>query len=375
MPNTLLDPTIDRPLTERQVSPSKMEVAPTTNSTTSEKASDQEVLRHAFSKDQLRWSNVDWVVAIWMLVMHAGFLAAPFFFSWASLGVAIGLHWFTASIGICLGYHRYLAHRSMKLAKPAEFTAMLAGTLSGEGTPLTWAATHRLHHQRSDHEGDPHSPTEGTFWSHLTWLFIRRTPEQEEVLFRRYVPELLKRPMMRFFEKTQALWLTLVAAGLMALGWFTAGPGGWWGAASMLLWGMCARMVFAYHSTWFVNSATHLWGYRNYKTRDQSRNLWWVAILAYGEGWHNNHHAHPSVAPAGHRWWEIDITWWSIKALRFLGLATEVNDRVPEQGAAADDVEPEAAVAAAAASLAEGTTKPRPVAAKPIVHGIPAEAV
>ena len=88
-------------------------------------------------------------------------------------------------------------------------------------------------------------------------------------------------------------------------------------------------MTAAYHSTWFVNSATHLWGYRNYDTRDESRNLWWVAILAYGEGWHNNHHAHPSVAPAGHRWWEVDITWWAIRLLQLTGQAYDVRAKIP----------------------------------------------
>lgn len=365
MPNTLIEPAVERPQSESQLSTVRLDPEPSPVDSAADRKSDQEELRKAFSQDQLRWNNVDWIIAGWMFLMHAGCLAAPFFFSWASLGVAVGLHWFTASIGICLGYHRYLAHRSMKLAKPAEFTAMLAGTLSGEGTPLTWAATHRLHHQRSDLQGDPHSPLEGTFWSHMMWLFIYRSPKQQEILYRRYVPELAERPMMRFFERTQALWLTLLGTSLVVIGWFAIGD--WWGAASMLLWGMCVRMVVAYHSTWFVNSATHLWGYRNYKTRDQSRNLWWVAVLAYGEGWHNNHHAHPAVAPAGHRWWEFDITWWSIKALRFLGLATDVNDRIPEKGAAANDVEPEIESA--------DTSNPRPQIAKQPVQESPVEAV
>ncbi|MCH8830172.1 MAG: fatty acid desaturase, partial [Planctomycetes bacterium] len=269
---------------------------------------------------------LDWVVVIWMVLMHVGCLAAPFFFSWTALGVCLVLHWFTASIGICLGYHRYLAHRSLKLTKPAKFGILLAGSLSGEGSPLTWAATHRLHHHRSDLEGDPHSPFVGRWWSHMFWLFVGRTTKQREILHRRYVPELYKQPMLRFFEKTQALWLILMGLALVGSGWWL---NEWAGAVSMLLWGMCVRMVFAYHGTWLVNSATHLWGYRNYETRDKSKNLWWVAILAYGEGWHNNHHAHPTVAPAGHRWWEVDITWWSIKVLRFFGLATDVNDHIP----------------------------------------------
>jgi fatty-acid desaturase len=296
---------------------------------------DNEALLAAFNRDQLSWGNVDWVVTGFLIAIHLGALAAPFFFSWTGLIVCVVLHWLTCSIGICLGYHRYLAHKSMKLKAPAEFCVLAAGTISGEGSPLTWAATHRLHHQKSDQAGDPHSPFQGgAWWSHFLWLFPKRTTEAGEILFRRYVPELVDRPMMRFFEKTFALWLWGSGLALLTIGWLT---GGWQFGVSLLVWGMCVRMVAAYHSTWFVNSATHLWGYRNYDTRDESRNLWWVAILAYGEGWHNNHHAHPSVAPAGHKWWEFDITWWSIKALRAVGLAYDVKDRIPV-GRKANDV-------------------------------------
>jgi len=339
MPSTLAPPPVRPKKRRRGTAAVKVQPLPkpaTTEATPAKSAGDREVLAQAFDKSQFRWNNVDWTVAIFMGAVHVGALAAPFFFSWAALGVCLVLHWLTASIGICLGYHRYLAHRSLKLAKPVEFAAMALGTISGEGTPLVWSATHRMHHQKSDQEGDPHSPLEGTFWSHLWWLFVGRSKHVEQILLKRYVPELLDRPMMRFFEKTQALWLFGTGAMLTAAGWFFGGP---FGAVSFLLWGFCMRLVLAYHSTWFVNSATHLWGYRNYKTRDESRNLWWVAILAYGEGWHNNHHAHPTVAPAGHRWWEIDITWWAIKALRFCGLAWDVNDRIPDKGAAAADHE------------------------------------
>jgi stearoyl-CoA desaturase (delta-9 desaturase) len=151
---------------------------------------------------------------------------------------------------------------------------------------------------------------------------MRRTPEQQNALFRRYVPELVEQPMMQFFERTFGLWLIGMGIVLFAVG-----------GLPLLLWGLCVRMVVAYHSTWFVNSATHLWGYRNYETRDESRNLWWVALLSYGEGWHNNHHAHPHTARAGHKWWEIDMTFWAIRALQWCGLATDVDDRIPSQAA------------------------------------------
>lgn len=287
--------------------------------------SDQEQIYEAFSPSRLRWSNVDWVVLGWMVAMHAGCLAAPFFFTWQALGVAAFLWWFTASIGVCLGYHRFLSHKSMKLAWPARFVTMLAGTLSGEGSPLFWAATHRLHHQRSDQKGDPHSPNDGPWWSHLLWLFGLRTVEEKELLLNRYAPDLVKDPLLQFFEKTYGLWLVASAVSLYCLG-----------GLPMLLWGHCVRMVWTYHATWFVNSATHIWGYRNYETRDLSRNLWWVALLAWGEGWHNNHHAHPHTARAGHKWWEVDMTWWSISALRACGLAYDVDDRIPSSATPVD---------------------------------------
>lgn len=122
-------------------------------------------------QQKLRWNNIDWVVLGWMIFVHAGAIAAPFFFSWSALGVCALFHWLTCSIGICFGYHRFLSHRSLKLKAPAKFFILWCGANSGEGTPLTWAATHRLHHQRSDQHGDPHSPGEGTWWSHMLWLF------------------------------------------------------------------------------------------------------------------------------------------------------------------------------------------------------------
>ncbi|MBW3542861.1 MAG: fatty acid desaturase [Planctomycetes bacterium] len=289
-------------------------------------AAEKAEVLESFDKGQLRFGNIDWVCLVWVTVMHAGAIAAPFFFSWSALGIAVLLHWLTCSIGVCLGYHRYLTHRALKLTAPGEFFCLLCATLSGQGSPRDWTATHRLHHQHSDLEGDPHSPREGTWWSHILWLFIRHSPRQRELLYKRYAPELIDRPIVRFFEKTEFWWQVALGLTLLALG-----------GLPWLLWGLCLRIVFAYHSTWFVNSATHLWGYRNYETRDGSKNLWWVALFAYGEGWHNNHHAHPSVAPAGHRWWEIDMTWWAIRALKLLGVAYDVNDRVPPHSKAADE--------------------------------------
>ncbi len=287
--------------------------------------SDQELVFQAFAPSNLRWNNVDWIVFGWMVAMHVGCLAAPFYFTWQAFGAAMVTWWLTGSIGVCLGYHRFLAHKSLKLAAPARFLTLLCGAMSGEGSPLFWAATHRLHHQRSDQPGDPHSPNDGPWWSHLLWLFGFRSVKQKEALLNRYAPDLVQDPMMQFFEKTYFLWLVSGAAALYFLG-----------GLPMLLWAQCVRMVWCYHATWFVNSATHIWGYRNYETRDRSRNLWWVAIVAWGEGWHNNHHAHPHTARAGHKWWELDPTWWAIRALRACRLAYDVDDRIPTAASAVE---------------------------------------
>jgi len=286
-----------------------------------------------FDRSNLRWNNLDWTVVVWMSAIHLGCLAAPFFFSWTAIAVMVGLHFLTCSVGICLGYHRYLAHKSLKLRSPAEFFVLLCSVLAGEGSPLTWSATHRVHHQRSDKKGDPHSPLEGhSWWSHLLWLFVYRTPQQHQALFDRYVPDIAQRPMVAFFEKTYGWWLIGTGVVLYLIG-----------GLPLFLWAMCVRMTLAYHSTWLINSATHLWGYRNYETTDESRNLWWVALFAYGEGWHNNHHAHPALARAGHRWWEFDMTWQVIKVLRFLGLAYDVKDGNPAAGTDRTKILPAAA--------------------------------
>jgi len=281
-------------------------------------AENDRLIVEAMTRKPISWSNLDKGVFWWMLAMHTGALLAPFFFSWSAIGAALVLHWLTASVGICLGFHRYLSHRSLKLKTPSKFFVLLAGSLSAEGGPSRWAAVHRLHHAKSDKEGDPHSPRHGSMWAHLYWMFLDKCERGEDAMMNKFGPDLTQDKMVTFFDRTFVLWALGLGAALYAIG-----------GMQWLVWGLFVRTVFTYHSTWFVNSATHLWGYRNYETRDDSRNNWWVALLSYGEGWHNNHHAHPSMAPAGHRWWEIDMTMWSVRFLQFIGQAYDVRDRIP----------------------------------------------
>lgn len=292
------------------------------------KAQERNLLLSTFGRENLHWGNIDWTIVVWMSAVHIGALVAiiglftPYrdqLFNWQSLAVAVFLHWVTCSVGVTMTLHRYLSHRSLKLRQPSKFIGLLSAVLSGEGTPLNWSAVHRVHHQKSDQPGDPHSPNEGDWWSHILWTFAGRDSRLRPTMYQHFVPDLAQDKLLLFFEKTFGTILVLSGVLLYVIG-------GW----PMFLWAMCVRLVMAYHSTWFVNSATHMWGYRTYETTDRSRNLWWVALFAYGEGWHNNHHAYPRLARAGHKWWEVDPTWMLIKFLRMIGQAYDVDDRLPE---------------------------------------------
>jgi stearoyl-CoA desaturase (delta-9 desaturase) len=269
-----------------------------------------------------RWATgLDWTSAIWLGVIHLGAVAALFFFTWKALGLFLLLSWLTGGLGVCLGYHRLLTHASFKTFPWMRRLLALLGSLSGEGPPITWVAVHRLHHRHSDAEGDPHSPQDGGWWSHILWLFPRpRNPDWRQMRDR-YGKDLLKDPFMRRLDKTFILWHFALGSLLFAAGWR------FWDlytGISLLTWGSFLRAAWVMHVTWCVNSASHLWGYRNYETSDNSRNLWWVGLLAYGEGWHNNHHAFPGRARHGHRWWEIDLTYATICLLEKCGLVWNV---------------------------------------------------
>jgi fatty-acid desaturase len=261
---------------------------------------------------------VDWPNVLWISLMHLGLLAAPFTFSWTGLLLVGLLYWLTGGIGICLCYHRLLTHRSFQLVKPLEYLFTFLGGLATQGGALSWVGWHRMHHQFSDEPSDPHSPRDGHLWSHMLWLFTRTKDSDGPPLWKHYVPDLLKDPIHRLLHHTH-FWSTLaLAVGLYFGAWAWGGHAL---AASWLVWGLCVRTVFVYHSTWLVNWASHVWGYRNFATRDQSRNNWLVALLSFGEGWHNNHHAYQKSARHGMRWCEIDVTYWTIRVLEFCRLA------------------------------------------------------
>ncbi|NWF61646.1 MAG: fatty acid desaturase [Fischerella sp.] len=258
---------------------------------------------------------LSWINVAFFGTVHALAMLAPWCFSWSALGITIFLHWLFGSIGICLGYHRLLTHRSLHVPKWLEYAIATLGALAIQGGPIFWVATHRLHHAHTeDEDKDPYSSRRGFWWSHMLWIFYPRPEFFDKETYKKFAPDLDRDPFYRWLDRNFLLLQIPVAVLLYALG-------GW----SFVVYGVFLRAVLLWHTTWLINSAAHLRGYRHFQLHDNSRNLWWAALLTYGEGWHNNHHAHPNVAKAGLSWWEVDMTWWAIKVLQTLGLAKKVN--------------------------------------------------
>ncbi|HCK52503.1 MAG TPA: delta-9 desaturase [Planctomycetaceae bacterium] len=269
-------------------------------------------------------NGINWTNAIWLAAMHAGAIAAFWFISWQAVVMFVVFYYATGCFGVTLGYHRQMTHGSYQTIAPVRAFLTLCAMLSGQGSPLFWIATHRKHHAHSDGAEDPHTPNHGFLWSHVLWLQPRDTAEGLKAHFERWAPDFYRSRLQRFLHATYGPFLFLSGAAFFAIGEIAWGLG-----LSVFLWAMCLRIVVVYHVTWFVNSATHVWGYRNYHTTDRSRNLWWVGLLAFGEGWHNNHHAHQRMARHGHKPWEFDLTYNIIRVMKLFGLATEVVDALP----------------------------------------------
>jgi fatty-acid desaturase len=267
----------------------------------------------AAAQSAYRVSNVNWITAGFMVAFHILAVAAFWFFSWQNLVVALVLHWMAVGFGISLGYHRLHTHRGFKTSKTFEYFLAICGTLTLEGGPIFWVATHRKHHQLSDDHGDPHSPREGGFWAHMGWILFGDTHHNNTELMGKYAPDLGRDQFYRWLNSYH--WVPLTTLGLVLLA-----VGGW----SMVLWGIFLRVVVGLHGTWLVNSATHMWGSRRFETRDDSRNSWWVALLTFGEGWHNNHHAHPVSARHGLAWYEFDISWITLKLFNAIGIVSDL---------------------------------------------------
>ena len=258
-------------------------------------------------------NDTNWVTATFMALFHIGAVAALFFFSWKAFFVAAFLWWVSGSLGIGMSYHRLLTHRGYKTPKWVEYFLTVCATLALEGGPIFWVATHRIHHQYSDKEGDPHSPIDGKWWAHMGWILSGKSMHHDTTTLARYVPDLAKDKFHVWLTKYHYVPMIVLGLILLAIG----GP-------TFVLWGIFLRTVIGLHATWAVNSVTHTWGSRRFETKDLSTNNWWVAILTFGEGWHNNHHAHPVSSRHGLKWYEVDMNWYGIWALSKLGLAKDV---------------------------------------------------
>jgi stearoyl-CoA desaturase (delta-9 desaturase) len=258
-------------------------------------------------------NQINWVTATFMALFHLGAIAAFFFFTWKALVLAVVLWLISGSWGIGMGYHRLLTHRGYKTPKWVEYFLTVCATLALEGGPIFWVATHRIHHKYSDLEGDPHSPIDGKWWSHMGWILTGKSMHHDTTTLAKYVPDLAKDKFHVWITKYHYLPIVILGLVLLAVG-----------GLPFLMWGIFLRTVVGLHATWMVNSITHMWGSRRFQTRDLSTNNWWVALLTFGEGWHNNHHAHPVSSRHGLTWYEIDLNWYGIWTLKKLGLARHV---------------------------------------------------
>lgn len=215
-------------------------------------------------------------------------------------------------LGVTVGYHRMLTHRSFRPHPVVKCILLILGSMSLEGSALEWAATHIKHHAHADRPGDPHSPLEGFFHAHFGWLLHDHDADPHV-----YCRNLVADPVVVFVSRTFLLWVVLSFVIPFAIG-------GWTG----LLWGGLVRVFLTHHVTWSVNSVCHLFGKREFETNDQSRNEWIVGLLAFGEGWHNNHHAFPRSAFHGLHWWQFDLSGYLIRLLERLSLVHDVY-RIP----------------------------------------------
>jgi stearoyl-CoA desaturase (delta-9 desaturase) len=270
--------------------------------------------------DQFNW--VFFVtIGLFHLLAAAAIVQSCLHWRWSSVAV-FAVTWVIAqNVGIGMSYHRQLTHRGYVTPRWLEYAMAGSGTMALQGGPLYWVAVHRMHHQFTDKPGDPHSPRDGAWWSHMGWILNGSLHNESKVLSR-YAPDLAKDPAHQWLSKYHWLPVTLMGIGLLLGGTLSSG---WGTGISWALWGVFLRVTIGMHVTWLVNSATHMWGSRRFETRDDSTNNWLVALLTGGEGWHNNHHAHPVSARHGMAWYEVDFNYMGIQFLRLLGLARNVH--------------------------------------------------
>lgn len=266
----------------------------------------------------------DWATIGFVGVVHVmAAVALMFYASWEGFFLSLFLSFMTSCIGITMGFHRLFTHRSFKVVKPVERFIAVCGTLAMQGTMRDWVGHHRMHHAGSDTEGDPHNAELGFWYSHFGWL-TKIDPEFDDpAKLKKFTRDIDADPFLKWISSVNVMiGMQIALAGVL----FAIG------GIEYVLWGGFFRLFWSYHVTWFVNSAAHKFGYRNFEVDDLATNCWWVAILAWGEGWHNNHHAYGNSVRSGYKWWEFDLTYVLIRMLKFFGLAYDLRYTMPGQG-------------------------------------------
>jgi len=257
--------------------------------------------------------TINWRNAAMVAFFHLLAIPAFFTFSWQNLAALLIGNWIVGSLGVGLGWHRLLTHRSFKAPKWLEYLLTTLGTMSMQNSPDRWVATHRIHHKFTEQEGDPHSTRSGFWWAQIGWVVWGTAQDHDDATLKRYIPDLMKDRGHVLISKLYVIPIVLSAVILFAIG-------GW----TMVVWGVFARVVVGWHTTWFVNSLSHIYGSRPHSTNDDSTNNWFVAILTFGEGWHNNHHAFPTSARHGTEWYQFDMNWITIRIFERLGWAKKI---------------------------------------------------
>lgn len=295
---------------------------------------------HALSDHDRKVQFIHLLVGVPLYHVVACLAFIPYFFTWTGVASALLGYFFIAILGINIGYHRLLAHRGVSCSKGWERFFAALGVLNLQFGPAYWVGLHRRHHHLTDKSGDPHSPRWGFWKSHLFFIFPITDDTDPIRVTNRYAKDLLADPFYAWFEKrefwhwaTVLLWPVYFIVGY-AIGAVVGESSseavrmGW----SVLVWGVFVRTVIVWHITFSVNSIAHLWGTRDFDTPDDSRNNAVLGFLAWGEGWHNNHHAFPRSARHGHRWWQLDISWLVIRLLAALKILT-IHDTGPSAAA------------------------------------------
>ena len=264
-----------------------------------------------------------YVVMMVMIVLHVGCLGV--FFTGVSTPaiVVLVVNYIVRGLGITGGYHRLLAHRSFKTSRPMQFLFALAGAMAMEGGPLWWVSHHRSHHRDTETDKDIHSPKTRGFWqSHMGWMMTTEAFHESGANTR----DLHRFPELKFLQR-HYIWVVLgEIAALFALGTVLDLSNPAWGTsgAQIVVWGFFVSTVLLWHATFMVNSVCHTWGSRDYDTADASTNNLFVGLVAFGEGWHNNHHKFAFSARHGLRWWQFDMTWIVLRAMRAIGLVADL---------------------------------------------------